>query len=179
MCARSELIRAKCCTTADARKIPRDLREDARDVAGRKMKIKAFERSRDERKRVEMSFAHLKTHHRFERIRLRGLSGARDEFHLVVQNLKTLALRILGLATKPTAPIVRLKSLLPFASKSAQTNVGATKMKPPSKNRPFSTASTQTRRRTGSATRPRLGRDLRPWQYSRKWALLACKGPVV
>ena len=29
-----------------------------------------------------MRFAHLKTHHRFERMRLRGLSGARDEFHL-------------------------------------------------------------------------------------------------
>jgi hypothetical protein len=27
-----------------------------------------------------MRFAHLKTHHGFER--LRGLSGARDEFHL-------------------------------------------------------------------------------------------------
>ena len=52
-----------------------------------------FEQSRDERKKVEMRFAHLKTHHRFERMRLRGLSGARDEFHLaaIVQNLKTLA----------------------------------------------------------------------------------------
>jgi hypothetical protein len=29
-----------------------------------------------------MRFAHLKTHHGFERLRLRGLSGARDEFHL-------------------------------------------------------------------------------------------------
>lgn len=49
----------------------------------------------DERKRVEMRFAHLKTHHRFERMRLRGLTGARDEFHLaaVAQNLKTLANR--------------------------------------------------------------------------------------
>jgi hypothetical protein len=91
-------IRAKCCTNADARKIPRDLHEDARDVARRKTKTKAFARSRDERKRVEMRFAHLKTHHGFERMRLRGLSGARDEFHLaaIVQNLKTLALRILG-----------------------------------------------------------------------------------
>jgi hypothetical protein len=43
-----------------------------------------------------MLFAHL-THHRFERLRLRGLSGARDEFHLaaIVQNLKTMALRLL------------------------------------------------------------------------------------
>jgi hypothetical protein len=30
-----------------------------------------------------MRFAHLKTHHRFERMRLRGISGARDECHLV------------------------------------------------------------------------------------------------
>jgi hypothetical protein len=35
-----------------------------------------FDKSRDQRKRVEMSFADLKTHHRFERMRLRGLSGA-------------------------------------------------------------------------------------------------------
>ena len=52
-----------------------------------------FGKSRDERKKIEMRFAHLKTHHRFERMRLRGLSGARDEFDLaaIVQNLKTLA----------------------------------------------------------------------------------------
>jgi hypothetical protein len=45
-----------------------------------------------------MRFAHLKVHHGFERMRLRDLSGARDEFHLaaIVQNLKTLALRTLG-----------------------------------------------------------------------------------
>jgi hypothetical protein len=52
-----------------------------------------FERSSDQCKKVEMRFAQLKTHHRFERMRLRGLTGARDEFHLaaIVQNLKTLA----------------------------------------------------------------------------------------
>ena len=62
------------------------------------MGTKRFLNSRDERKRVEMRFAHLKTHHGFERMRLRGLSGARDEFLLaaIVQNLKTLALRSLG-----------------------------------------------------------------------------------
>ena len=60
--------------------------------------IAAFLKSRDQRKRVEMRFAHLKIHHGFERMRLRGLSGARDEFLLAatVQNLKTLALRLLG-----------------------------------------------------------------------------------
>jgi hypothetical protein len=42
-----------------------------------------------------MRFAHLKTHHSFNRLRLKGLSGARDEFHLaaIAQNLKTLARR--------------------------------------------------------------------------------------
>ena len=57
----------------------------------------------DERKRVEMRFAHLKTHHGFERLRLRGLSGARDEFHLaaIVQNLKTLALRLVRPPPEP------------------------------------------------------------------------------
>jgi len=89
-------LKQKCCPNMPSRRIVRDVHEDARDVARRKMKTKAFARSRDERKRVEMRFAHLKTHHGFERLRLRGLSGARDEFHLaaIVQNLKTLALRL-------------------------------------------------------------------------------------
>jgi Transposase DDE domain len=67
-----------------------------RDVARALIDTPEFEKSRDEGKKVEMRFAHLKTHHRFERMRLRGLSGALDEFHLaaIVQNLKTLASRI-------------------------------------------------------------------------------------
>ena len=91
-------LKVRGCPNQLARKIPRDVHEDARDVARRLMQTKAFLKSRDERKRVEMRFAHLKIHHGFERMRLRGLSGARDEFHLaaIVQNLKTLALRILG-----------------------------------------------------------------------------------
>jgi len=91
-------LKARCCPKQLARKIPRDVHEEARDVARQLMGTKAFLRSRDERKRVEMRFAHLKIQHGFERMRLRGLSGARDEFHLaaIVQNLKTLALRALG-----------------------------------------------------------------------------------
>ena len=86
-------LKMQCCPNMPARQVPRDIHEHARDVARRLMRTKAFHKSRDERKRVEMRFAHLKTHHRFERMRLRGLSGARDEFHLaaIVQNLKTLA----------------------------------------------------------------------------------------
>ena len=91
-------LKMQCCPNTPARQVPRDLHEDARDVARRKMKTKAFFKSRNQRKKVEMRFAHLKTHHSFERLRLRGLSGVRDEFHLaaIVQNLKTMALRLLG-----------------------------------------------------------------------------------
>jgi transposase len=89
-------LKQRCCPNMHNRQITRDVDEDARDVARRKMKTKAFLKSRNLRKRVEMRFAHLKTHHRFERMQLRGLSGARDEFHLaaIVQNLKTMALRV-------------------------------------------------------------------------------------
>ena len=64
------------------RKIPRDVHEDARDATCALMGTPEFAKSRNERKKVEMRFAHLKTHRGFERMRLRGLSGARDEFHL-------------------------------------------------------------------------------------------------
>jgi transposase len=89
-------LKPKCCPKLPWRKVPRDVNEEARDHARALMGTTEFEKSRDERKRVEMRFAHLKTHHRFERMRLRGLSGARDEFHLaaIVQNLKTLANRL-------------------------------------------------------------------------------------
>jgi len=89
-------IKLRCTPNMAFRKIPRDVHEDARDQARALTVTPEFAKSRDERKKVEMRFAHLKTHHRFERMRLRGLSGARDEFHLaaVVQNLKTLADRM-------------------------------------------------------------------------------------
>jgi transposase len=84
------------CTRAPFRKIARDINEKARDHARSLKGTPEFEQSSDERKKIEMRFAHLKVHHRFERMRLRGLTGARDEFHLaaIVQNLKTLASHI-------------------------------------------------------------------------------------
>ncbi len=86
-------LKPKCTPNVTFRKIPRDVHEDARDATRALMGTPEFAKSRNERKKVEMRFAHLKTHHGFERMRLRGLSGARDEFHLaaIVQNLKTLA----------------------------------------------------------------------------------------
>src|SRR5499425_481101 len=96
-------LKSKCCPNVTSRRIVRYVNEDARDLARRKMKTKAFFRSRNQRKKVEMRFAHLKTHHRFERLRLRGLSGARDEFHLaaIIQNLKTMAVRLFGPQLEP------------------------------------------------------------------------------
>jgi transposase len=95
---RSCALKPRCCPNMLSRRIVRYVDEDARDLVRRKMTTKAFFKSRNQRKKVEMRFAHLKTHHGFERLRLRGLSGARDEFHLaaIVQNLKTMALRLLG-----------------------------------------------------------------------------------
>ena len=87
-------LKARCCPNMPARRIVRDIHEDApTSRAGRWQRLRQIAR----RERVEMRFAHLKTHHRFERLGLRGLSGARDEFHLaaIVQNLKAMALRLL------------------------------------------------------------------------------------
>jgi transposase len=81
------------CTRAPFKKIARDINEGARDLARSLKDTPEFGQSSNERKKVEIRFAHLKVHHRFERMRLRGLTGARDEFHLaaIAQNLKTLA----------------------------------------------------------------------------------------
>ena len=86
------------CTRAPFKKIARDINEDARNHARSLKSTPEFERSSNARKKVEMCFAHLKVQHGFERMRLRGLTGARDEFHLaaIVQNLKTMALRLVG-----------------------------------------------------------------------------------
>jgi hypothetical protein len=78
------------------KKIARDINEDARNHARSVKGTPEFERSSNARKKVEMRFAHLKVQHGFERMRLRGLTGAPDEFHLAatVQNLKTMALHL-------------------------------------------------------------------------------------
>ena len=75
------------------RRIPRSIYEEARDVARALAKTEAFERSRHDRKRVEMLFAHLKRIFRLGRLRLRGPCGALFEFTLaaIAQNLRRLA----------------------------------------------------------------------------------------
>ena len=95
-------LKPRCCPNTSSRKIPRDLNEDARDHARSLVGSEPYERSRRERKKVEMLFAHLKRHLGFERLRLRGLSGANDAFLLAAtaQNLRRLA----KLTTIPPPP---------------------------------------------------------------------------
>jgi transposase len=86
-------LKAQCCPNILSRKVLRSVHEEARDQARQLAGTPQFVTSRNERKKVEMLFAHLKTTLRFERMRLRGLTGARDEFHLAatVQNLRRMA----------------------------------------------------------------------------------------
>jgi Transposase DDE domain len=81
------------CTTAIARKLTRDFSEDVRDRVRALANTEAVQQSRRERKKVEMRFAHMKRILRLDRLRLRGLSGVRDEVLLTAtaQNLRWLA----------------------------------------------------------------------------------------
>ena len=47
-------LKARCCPNTPRRRIPRDLDEDARDVARALAETPAFERSRQGRKKIEM-----------------------------------------------------------------------------------------------------------------------------
>lgn len=86
-------LRDRRCPKEPARKIHRHLCEDARDVARSLVNTDAYTQSRKDRKKVEVLFAHLKQILRFDRLRLRGPNGARDEFVLAAtaQNLRRLA----------------------------------------------------------------------------------------
>ena len=53
-------LKPKCTPNVTFRKIPRDVHEDARDATRALMGTPEFARSRNERKKVEMRFAHLK-----------------------------------------------------------------------------------------------------------------------
>jgi len=81
------------CTTARERRLSRDVNEDARDHTRALMQTEAYEVSTCERKKIETLFGEAKHLLGLTRLRLRGLTGARDEFLLTatVQNLKRLA----------------------------------------------------------------------------------------
>lgn len=86
-------LKARCCPNTPSRKIARSIHERARDVARHIAETPAYRRSRCERKKVEMLFAHLKRLLKLDRWRLRGLTGAHDEFLLAAtaQNLRRMA----------------------------------------------------------------------------------------
>ena len=89
--SRSVVQRRRCANSSAASM------SEARDVARALGKTEAFERSRRDRKRVEMLFAHLKRIFRLGRLRLRGPRGAQFEFTLaaIAQNLRRLARLVL------------------------------------------------------------------------------------
>jgi transposase len=86
-------MKPRCCPNTPRRKIARSIHESAREVARDIAKTEAYQQSRKDRKKVEILFAHLKRILKLGRLRLRGLSGARDEFLLsaTVQNLRRMA----------------------------------------------------------------------------------------
>jgi transposase len=81
------------CTTGRERRISRDVNQEARDYTRTLMETEAYAQSSGERKKIEMLFGEAKNILSMVRLRLRGLSGAKDEFLLTatVQNLKRLA----------------------------------------------------------------------------------------
>jgi hypothetical protein len=87
-------LKAQCCPNTPMRKIARHVNESARDVARQIAKTPAYVRSRRQRKKVEVLFAHLKRILRLRRLRLRGPCGAHDEFLMAatVQNLRRMAM---------------------------------------------------------------------------------------
>lgn len=93
------------CTTAIVRKVTRDLDEEVRDRVRALVETAAFHQSRRERKKVEMRFAHMKRILKLDRLRLRGLSGAKDEVLLTAtaQNLRRLAKFLCRAPPEPVA----------------------------------------------------------------------------
>lgn len=89
-------LKSRCCPSTPIRKISRSLHENARDIARGLATTARYLQSRKDRKKVEVLFAHMKRILRVNRLRLRGRTGARDEFLLtaIAQNLRRLALTI-------------------------------------------------------------------------------------
>lgn len=101
-------LKPRCCPHTPARKVSRSVHEAARDVARDLAKTDRYRQSRKNRKKVEMLFAHLKRVLKLDRLRLRGRSGAHDEFLLaaIAQNLRRLAKRsIVAMSTMAPQPI--------------------------------------------------------------------------
>ena len=89
-------LKPKCCPRAPSRKIPRDINEAARDYARSLNGSEVYNHSARNRKKIERLFGEAKRNLAMTRLRLRGLSGAKDEFLLTatVQNLRRLVKRV-------------------------------------------------------------------------------------
>ncbi len=96
-------LKPRCCPNTPARKVPRSIHEGARDMARQIASSWQGGTSRRLRKKVEMLFAHLKRILKLDRLRLRGPTGAHDEFLLAAtaQNLRKLAKLIPSPNLKP------------------------------------------------------------------------------
>jgi hypothetical protein len=99
-------LKPRCCPNTDTRKVPRHVHEAARELARQVAQRDDYRVTRRQRKQVEMLFAHMKRILQMDRLRLRGISGASDEFLLTAtaQNLTRMA-KILG--TGPPFPRLR------------------------------------------------------------------------
>lgn len=86
-------LKTQCTPNQATRKIARHIYEGARDLAREIATTDAYVDSMRRRKKVEMLFVHLKRIMKLDRLRLRGPSGAKDEFLLAAtaQNLRKLA----------------------------------------------------------------------------------------
>jgi hypothetical protein len=86
-------MKDQCCPNTAMRKIARSVHEEAEDEARAIAKTPAYKQSRRERKKIEMLCAHLERILKLDCLRLRGPSGAYDEFLLAAtaQNLRQMA----------------------------------------------------------------------------------------
>jgi len=86
-------LKDQCCPGQRFRKVTTSVHEAAREEVRRIRHTPEYIQSRKDRKKVEMAFAHLKRILGIDRLRLRGPTGAQDEFTLAatVQNLRKLA----------------------------------------------------------------------------------------
>jgi transposase len=86
-------LKPQCCPNQRNRTLAIHVHEGARDMARAIAKTEQYRCSRRERKKVEMCFAHLKRILKLGQLRLRGPTGAQDEFTLaaLAQNLRKLA----------------------------------------------------------------------------------------
>ena len=84
------------CPTGKEWRLARDIDQPIRDYVRALADTPAFKRPRDERKKVEMAFAHMKRIFKLDRLRLRGLSGVRDEVLLTATAQNPRKLRVMS-----------------------------------------------------------------------------------